>query len=191
VAVATVFFGEKELANEFCQSAKPGVGRADSALDIRCIYMYFGLEMERPRRALPVLPCACANLRRSARAVTRMYNQELQMTGLELTQFTLLMALDITGEITQKDLGRLLALDTTTLTRVLQPLIKHGWIRVKAGDDRRVRLLLLTSAGQRKLQESQPHWDRAQRQLRSKLGERTWNQLGTLLTEIAETTAEV
>jgi len=120
-----------------------------------------------------------------------MYNQELQMTGLELTQFTLLMALDITGEITQKDLGRLLALDTTTLTRVLQPLIKHGWIRVKAGDDRRIRLLLLTSAGQRKLQESQPHWDRAQRQLRSKLGERTWNQLGTLLTEIAETTAEV
>jgi hypothetical protein len=31
---------------------------------------------------LPVLACACANLRRTARAVTRMYNQELRATGL-------------------------------------------------------------------------------------------------------------
>jgi len=120
-----------------------------------------------------------------------MYNQELQMTGLELTQFTLLMALDITGEITQGDLGRLLALDTTTLTRMLKPLTKHGWVRAKAGDDRRLRLLQLTSAGMRKLEESRPHWDRAQRQLRGKLGERTWSHLGTLLTEIAQTTVEV
>jgi hypothetical protein len=29
-----------------------------------------------------------------------MYNQELRATGLELTQFTLLMALNLTGETT-------------------------------------------------------------------------------------------
>jgi DNA-binding MarR family transcriptional regulator len=67
----------------------------------------------------PVLPCACANLRRAARAVTRMYNRELQPSGLELTQVTLLMALDRTGEITQGNLGKLLALDSTSLTRML------------------------------------------------------------------------
>src|SRR5713101_2734368 len=64
--------------------------------------------------ALPLLPCACANLRRATRIVTRMYNQELRETGLELTQFTLLMALNLTGEITQGNLGELLALDTTS-----------------------------------------------------------------------------
>src|SRR5580700_11770970 len=73
---------------------------------------------------LPVLPCACANLRRTARAVTRLYNKELRPTGLELTQFTLLMALNITGETTQGDLGKLLALDTTSLTRMLRFLTK-------------------------------------------------------------------
>jgi len=73
-----------------------------------------------------------------------MYNQELRTTGLELTQFTLLMALSITGEITQGGLGKLLALDTTTLTRMLRLLTKRGWIGVKAGDDRRLRLLRLT-----------------------------------------------
>ena len=32
-----------------------------------------------------MLPCACANLRRTARAVTKMYNHELRATGLEVT----------------------------------------------------------------------------------------------------------
>ena len=86
---------------------------------------------------LPELPCACANLRRAARAVTRMYNQELQPSELELTQFTLLMTLDLTGEITQKALGNLLAMDSTTLTRTLSFLVDHGWIGAKQGEDRR------------------------------------------------------
>ncbi len=69
---------------------------------------------------LPVLPCACANLRRTARAVTRC-TPELRATGLEVTQFTLLMTLQVTGETTQGGLGKLLALDTTSLTRMLRP----------------------------------------------------------------------
>ena len=79
-----------------------------------------------PNLALPILPCACANLRRTARAVTRMYNYELRRTGLELTQFTLLMTLSIVGETTQGQLGNLLALDSTSLTRMLKPLSRWG-----------------------------------------------------------------
>jgi len=144
----------------------------------------------RTDRTLPVLPCACANLRRTARAVTRMYNQELRATGLELTQFTLLMALNITGETTQGDLGKLLALDTTSLTRMLRLLTKRGWIGVKAGDDRRQRLLRLTASGRQKLLHSRPHWERAQRRLQRSLGETSWSQMGGLLAEVARASAE-
>src|SRR5712671_6188073 len=132
----------------------------------------------------PLLPCACANLRRAARAVTRMYNRELQPSGLELTQFTLLMALDLTGETTQGNLGKLLALDTTSLTRMLRLLTKRGWIGVKVGHDRRQRLLRLTPSGRQKLERSQPHWERAQRRLQRGLGERSWTQMGGLLAEV-------
>ena len=135
-------------------------------------------------RTLPVLPCACANLRRTARAVTRLYNQELRTTGLELTQFTLLMALNLTGETTQGDLGKLLALDTTSLTRMLRLLTKRGWIGVKVGHDRRQRLLRITPSGRQKLQQSQPHWERAQRRLQRGLGEPSWSQMGGLLAEV-------
>jgi DNA-binding MarR family transcriptional regulator len=138
---------------------------------------------------LPVLPCACANLRRTARAVTRMYNLELRATGLELTQFTLLMALNLTGETTQGNLGKLLALDTTSLTRMLRLLTKRGWIGAKAGDDRRQRLLRLTSSGRQKFQQSQPHWERAQRRLQKGLGLATWSQMGGLLAEVTRASA--
>src|SRR5271156_1768230 len=116
---------------------------------------------------LPQLPCACANLRRAARAATRMYNQELRSSELELTQFTLLMTLDLAGEITQKNLGELLALDSTTLTRTLSFLVERGWIASKPGEDRREKLIALTPAGRRKFKQTQPDWERAQKKLRA------------------------
>jgi DNA-binding MarR family transcriptional regulator len=142
-------------------------------------------------RPLPVLPCACANLRRAARAVTRMYNQELRPTGLELTQYTLLMALDIKGETTQGELGALLALDTTSLTRMLWPLTKRGWIAARLGKDRRQRLLRLTASGRRKFQRSRPHWERAQEQFRRVLGKQTWRQMAELLSEVTHVSANI
>ncbi|MGA9060821.1 MAG: MarR family winged helix-turn-helix transcriptional regulator [Terracidiphilus sp.] len=140
-------------------------------------------------RRLPVLPCTCANLRRAARAVTRLYNQELRPTGLELTQFTLLMALKQTGETTQGKLGKLLALDSTSLTRMLRPITVRRWIGEKKGDDRRQKLLRLTASGERKLEQSWPYWERAQARLRHRLGEPGWSQMGFLLAEILAASA--
>jgi DNA-binding MarR family transcriptional regulator len=122
--------------------------------------------------------------------VTRLYNRELQPDGIEITQFTLLMALDRTGEISQGELGRLLALDSTTLTRMLEPLKKRGWVQAKEGDDRRMRIFRLTKAGQEKYQQSMRHWKLAQDHVGTALGEKTMGQLSGLLAEIAERLAE-
>ena len=138
---------------------------------------------------IPPLPCACANLRRAARAVTRLYNHQMRHTRLEVTQFTLLMALNLTGQAAQGELGRLLALDTTTLTRMLQPLIRRGWIAAQAGRDRRQRLLRLTPAGRAKLRQSEPYWERAQAQLRRGLGHSTWRRMGALLARVTGASA--
>ena len=137
-----------------------------------------------------MLPCPCANLRRAARAVTKMFDQQLRAIGLEPTQYTLLMALDIKGETTQGELGRLLVLDSTTLTRMLELLMKRGWIAARPGADRRQRLLRLTAAGRRKLQQAHAPWERAQQHLKKALGEPAWTQMGTLLTEITRAAVE-
>ncbi len=147
--------------------------------------------MKNPSSAsLALLPCACANLRRATRAVTRMYNHALRADGLEITQFTLLMALNLTGETTQGQLGKLLALDSTTLTRTLKLVKERGWIKAKPGNDHRQRLLMLTAAGREQLQRSTPHWKRAQEQLRTALGEATWSQLGGLLAQVTRAGVE-
>ena len=141
-------------------------------------------------QTVPLLPCACANLRRAARAVTRLYNGKLQPDGIEITQFTLLMTLDRTGEITQGRLGEILALDSTSLTRMLKPLEKRGWIKVKVGEDRRIRNIRLTSAGRSKLRQSLPHWKRAQVRMQNALGEDTMRQLADVLAQVTAMTAE-
>ena len=46
--------------------------------------------MMREHVPLPPLVCACASLRRAARAVTQAYDAELRTTGMNPTQFTLL-----------------------------------------------------------------------------------------------------
>lgn len=114
-----------------------------------------------------------------------MYNRELRSSGLELSQYTLLMTLGLTGEITQKGLGKLLAMDSTTLTRTLVFLVERGWVRADEGEDRREKRLELTSAGRRKLEQARPHWERAQRKLREALGEKDWELMGKLLTNVA------
>ncbi len=141
-------------------------------------------------KTLPLLSCACANLRRAARAVTRLYNRELLPEGVEITQFALLMALNQVGEISQGELGEILALDSTSLTRMLKLLKEHGWVQAHEGDDRRVRRFRLTKTGRKKFQECLPPWKRAQDQLRAALGEKIMGQLGGILGEVTRVSVE-
>lgn len=132
------------------------------------------------------LPCACASLRRASRAVTQVYDQELRGSGLRVTQFTLLQALELTGSLTQGHLGELLSLDSTTLTRTLRPLLGRGWVRSLPGEDRRERHFQLTPIGRRQLEYARPGWERAQQRLHKALGAKDWPGLQTLLVAVTE-----
>ncbi len=135
---------------------------------------------------LPILPCACANLRRASRALTQLYDDELRPTGLRVTQLGILMALATAGELGQGRLAAAMAFDSTTLTRGLAVLRKQGWIEVRPGTDRRERRLSLTPKGREKVGEMRPHWERAQERVRRALG-RDYDQLQGLLHRAAQT----
>src|SRR5712692_1772251 len=136
---------------------------------------------------LPSLPCACANMRRAARAVTQLYDAALRPSGLRITQFTLLQVLATAGApMTQGALGDLLAVDSTTLSRTLRPLERAKWIRRVEGSDARERRIELAALGRRALQRATPAWERAQRRLRSGLGRRDWAKLQEVLTAAVE-----
>ena len=122
------------------------------------------------KAGLPALPCACASLRRASRAVTQAYDRRLREVGLKTAQFTLLQVMQLAGEMTQGRLGKLLALDITTLSRTLRPLESEGWLECTTGGDRRERHWRITSAGRKALERSTPAWERAQRELSARVG---------------------
>src|SRR5215475_2718047 len=141
--------------------------------------------------ALPLVACACGSLRRAARAATRLYDQELRGTGINTAQFNLLNALAKAGPLTQGRLGRLLALDSTTLSRTLRPLEAKRWVRREAGKDRRERQMALTGEGRSRLGRAQPPWERAQRRLQARLGKERLAALVAELSTLAGVAQEV
>ena len=56
---------------------------------------------------MPALSCMCASLRRASRVLTQHYDEAMRPLGLRATQFTILQALSLVGEISQGRLGRL------------------------------------------------------------------------------------
>jgi DNA-binding MarR family transcriptional regulator len=133
--------------------------------------------MSQESMPLQPLPCACATLRRASRALSQGYEEALRPVGLRATQFTILQTLDMAREVTQRRLGQILALDSTTLTRTLRIMTRAGWIAERRGTDRRERLLSLSAEGRSVFDTARPHWEKAQAEMRQRLGEALWNQI--------------
>jgi len=130
------------------------------------------------------LPCMCASFRRASRVLTQHYDRALRPLGLRATQFTLLQALSLAGEVSQGTLGQILAIDSTTLTRTLAIMGRRGWIAIRSGEDRRERWLSLSEAGRAEFKRARPHWEKVQQGLRARLTNKRWNKLLNLTNQV-------
>jgi len=128
-------------------------------------------------KPVTALTCLCASFRRASRVLTQHYDASMRPLGLRATQFTLLQALSLTGEVSQGMLGEILAIDSTTLTRTLAIMGRRGWIVSRSGKDRRERWLSLSQAGRAEFRRARPHWEKVQQELRARLGNKRWNDL--------------
>ena len=89
----------------------------------------------------------------------------------------------------QGDLGEVSVHDETTLTRNLRPLVDAGWVEVRTGRDRREKWLRITRKGLAKIDEARPHWARAQDRMKGLLPEGVWQNLLTVLPDVANLAA--
>jgi DNA-binding MarR family transcriptional regulator len=113
--------------------------------------------------------CYCTQFRRSANALTGLYDDALKTVGLKITQFSLLRALERLGPSRFNDVASELALDKTTISRNLQVVVKAGWVTVSPGGDGRVRVAALTRKGLALLRRAEPFWEVAQKQVEREL----------------------
>ena len=108
--------------------------------------------------------CLCFRARRTARAITRAYDEALRPTGLQATQVTLMstIARGKDGAQPMGQLADILALEISTLTRNLRALESGGLVVTgRSETDRRVRVVRLTGAGKARLAGALPYWQRA------------------------------
>jgi DNA-binding MarR family transcriptional regulator len=138
-------------------------------------------------KTLPDIECACATVRRAARLLTQLYDEEFR-GHLEASQFTLLTALEGQPGCNQSLLAKALGMDKTTLSRNLSLLARKGWIERQMATDQRERGFRLTPAGRRLLKTARPAWRRAQVRLRSTMTGEQWDQMQQVLRNLTNAT---
>ncbi len=117
--------------------------------------------------------CACSRIRQASRVLTKIYDTQIRVTGLQESQLSVLVAVAHFGDngATMGDLARALVMDRTTLTRNLKPIEKAGLVRVaRSPHDARARVVLLSRAGERTIEAALPLWEKAQKEFRAALG---------------------
>ncbi|CAM2159148.1 Winged helix-turn-helix transcriptional regulator (plasmid) [Pararobbsia alpina] len=135
--------------------------------------------------------CYCTQFRRSANALTRIYDDALRPLGLKVTQLTLLRGLDRLKSATYNEIADELSLDKTTISRNIKLLIDAGWVRVSASDDARYKVASLSPAGARMLKDAEPYWRVAQNQVEKELRKYLKRPAKTVLLDALEALQQV
>jgi DNA-binding MarR family transcriptional regulator len=84
--------------------------------------------------------------------------------------------------VTINHLAEIMDMDRTTLTRNLELLVKQRLVQNEEGEDRRMRLVLLTEEGKQALERAWPLWEETQARIERALGRERFE---ALLNELA------
>ena len=129
--------------------------------------------------------CACFDLRKATRAVSRLYDDCLRPLGLNITQYSLLRVIESEPQISVSTLGRYMVMDRTSVTRALAPLERDRLIRSRVGSDKRKRIVSLTKKGTKLIADAKPRWDEAQKIFLDLIGDQRWTVMRGLLKDTA------
>jgi len=130
--------------------------------------------------------CGSFNLRKASRAVTQLYDDILQPTGLRSTQVVVLVALAAEPELNLARLARELVLSPSTLSRTIGPLKRDGLLQTYAG--KRGKSVRLTQRGEKALLAAVPYWQKAQAKFTGMVGATAWEKLTDQLSQTVAAT---
>lgn len=119
--------------------------------------------------------CLCLQVQRAARALARRFDDAFRPLDLTNGQFSLLMSLNRPQPPGIGSVASLLAMDRTTLTAALKPLVRRGLVAVSVDKkDRRSRLLTIKPAGRALLAKAFPIWRRTHAELERHISQPEW-----------------
>jgi DNA-binding MarR family transcriptional regulator len=129
--------------------------------------------------------CASFQIRRTARAITSLYDAAFEECGIRSTQFGILVAIRKEQPICIGDLSRVMLIDRTTLTRSLSLLQKQKLVTVSERSSMRQRFATVTSEGESILTRALPLWRAMQQRFLDAVGCDHWRSLQRELQELS------
>jgi DNA-binding MarR family transcriptional regulator len=123
--------------------------------------------MPQINQSLGIDQCNCFAMRKAARQISRFYDAHLESSGLRVTQFLTLAALNELGSAAVSALAERLDIERTAMGKMVDFLQRDGLVTIKPSPtDGRSRLIELTEAGGRLHKKAAPLWRRAQREFK-------------------------
>jgi DNA-binding MarR family transcriptional regulator len=132
--------------------------------------------------------CNAGAFLKAARRISLIYGKALAPTGLKITQYGILSAINARGAAlpTMHELAEELVIDRSTLGQNLRPLERAELIAILTDPaDRRNRLIALTKRGVSKLNEAAEYWRTAQDRFEEVFGEPEAAELRAVLSAVA------
>ena len=129
--------------------------------------------MQQINQPLGIDQCNCFAMRKAARQISRFYDAHLEPSGLRITQFLTLVALNELGSAAVSALAERLDIERTAMGKMVEFLQRDGLGTIKRSPtDGRSRLIELTEKGSRLHKKAAPPWEKAQRQFKQLNGAR-------------------
>jgi DNA-binding MarR family transcriptional regulator len=126
--------------------------------------------------------CALFDVHRLGRVMTGLYNAHMKDVPLSFAQFTMVRNVEALAPARVTDVARALLTDRTSVTRLIEPLIARGLLRIEQdGEDGRVRNLTVTAKGRAALNASERAWEDAQQEFYDIVGPDKLTQLRRVL----------
>jgi DNA-binding MarR family transcriptional regulator len=123
-----------------------------------------------PRVTQILKTCISGRLRCLNRVVTNIYDDELRPFQIKSSQLNILVLAADRGRMLPSEVGEILQIDASTLSRNLDRMRSRGWLEPVPQEDARTQPFRVTKEGRSLLKKIYPAWLRAQQKAESLLG---------------------
>ena len=125
-----------------------------------------------------VSQCALFDVNRLSRLLTGLYNAKMKDVPLSISQYTLIVNIEALAPARVTEVAKALLMDRTSVTRLTEPLITRGLLKIEQSEeDRRVKNLTVTTKGRNALRASEQAWREAQLAFYEAVGPEQWKLL--------------
>lgn len=129
-------------------------------------------------------PCYCINFRRAANTLTKYYDQGFAGINITTNQFFLLQSISQLESCNKSKLAAYSKLDRTTIIRNLKILERKNLIEEVTGDNKRNKVIQLTTGGKIAITEGIDIWKQLQADIRKIFGDENLSVIWQLFSSI-------